>query len=381
MLRIGIDIRPLGGPVRTGIGEYAYELLAALFRTAPNHEYILFESGLSARTALPSLPAGALVKRLRVPNKIFHAAALTCGQPRADRFLGGVDVFFSLNLGITALSRHTPHVLTIHDLSFEFFPDCFSLKQRLWHRAAQPRKQAREAAAIIVPSENTKRDVVSFYGVDEKKVHVVPHGLPSQFENQESGIKNREYVRKKYQLPEKYILYVGAIEPRKNVSGLVEAFIYWKKRHADRAKDYALVLAGPMGFRADALLRGARGLEDIRYLGYVSAEDKPGLYAGASLFLYPSFYEGFGFPVLEAMAMSVPVVASNRSSLPEVANGAAYLVNPYRISDIAEGMHRLTSGDALRAWHRGEGLRRATHFNWTKAAEQTLALFTHLKVS
>lgn len=365
MLRIGIDIRPLQDAARTGIGEYAYEMLSAL-RRVPDHEYLLFD-GWRLRRNGP-----------RVPNKLFHAASFFFGAPRIDDILGGVDVFFSPNLGITALSKHTPHVLTIHDLSFEFFPDCFSVKQRLWHHVVRPRKQCVEAAAILVPSENTRRDVVSYYGVDEKKVHVVQPGLSPIFFEETRDKRQETLARQKYHLPEKYFLFIGAIEPRKNIDGLIEAFVHWKKIHHEHAKNFSLILAGPKGYRADALLRGMLGRDDIQYLGYIPAEDKPGLYAGASLLVYPSFYEGFGFPVLEAFALGTPVVTSNHSSLPDLANGAAYLVNPYTVAEIAEGFERLTVDIALRDRFIVAGRERAKAFDWNASARQVIRIFEFL---
>jgi alpha-1,3-rhamnosyl/mannosyltransferase len=235
------------------------------------------------------------------------------------------------------------------------------LKQRLWHRAVRSKAQILRAAAVIVPSEHTKRDVCGAYGVPQDRVQVIPWGASPVFAPRETP-------------QEKMILFLGSIERRKNVDGLIEAFCLWKNDHPEAAP-YTLTLAGPLGHGGEAICKKAARRTDIRYIGYVPEAEKSALYARASLFVYPSFYEGFGMPVLEAFASGVPVVTSNRSSLPELAGGAAYLVNPYNVAAIADGLQRVLADDALRANMIAAGRARAAQFRWEEAARRLMDIF------
>ena len=278
-----------------------------------------------------------------------------------------LDVFFSPNLNFTSISQNVKHVLTIHDLSFEIVPDCFSAKQRLWHKIVNPKKQCERADIILTPSENTRKDVVELYGIDEKKVRVLKPGLSANFLKLETG-NWKLGIKEKYDLPEKYILFLGAIEPRKNVIGIIEAF-----RKSKLITDHwSLIIAGPTGWKSGEILRAIDGTDKIRYIGYIPAGDKPALYALADVFVYPSLYEGFGFPVLEAMASGTPVITSNRSSLPEVAGDAAYLVNPYNVSEIARAMELVATDSRLREMFVERGKLRAREFDWKRTADTFL---------
>lgn len=373
-MRIGIDIRSLFHMPWTGVGEYTFAFTDALLRHHPEHAYALL--GNNARDMSAVVPdewrRRAEVCITRMPNKLFTASSVLFGAPVLGRRKERLDVIFSPNLNMTTVPKRSRFALTIHDLSFAFFPDCFSLKQRLWHRAVRPGNQCRRAEAILVPSEHTKRDLVSAYRLPASRVHVIPPGLPSVF--LDGSAASTPDVVHRYELPETYVLFVGAIERRKNVDGLIEAFQLWKKTsHA--ARRCQLVLAGPLGYGGRAVIEAIRAASDIRYLGYVPREARPALYARASLFAYPSFYEGFGLPVLEAFAMGVPVVTSNLSSLPEVSGGAAYLVNPYNVSAIADGLERMMADEALRQRSVAAGKERARTFDWAASVARALEVF------
>lgn len=388
-MTIGIDIRALLSPHRTGVGEYTYSLLNALFTEDTKNTYVLFYNSFAEVSAvLPKWECpNVKIVGTHFPNKIFNVTTIVSGFPHVDALIekqwnnetmgprrksgfpdcglvNNLDYFFSPNPSFTSLSSRTKHILTIHDLSTELLPDCYTRKQRLWHRAVNPKRQCERAWKILTPSENTKRDVVREYGVPAEKVVVLPPGVPVRSDTRPEEV--RYGVWQKYNLPERYVLFLGTIEPRKNIDGILDAFE--RLRSDGKMLEYGLVIAGPRGWKDKGVLKRMAETPGVRYLGYVAHEDKPVLYAGASAFVYPSLYEGFGLPVLEAMAAGVAVLTSNRSSLPEVTNGAAYLVNPYDSAEIAHGLEMILTDNAFADELRRKGRDRAGQFSWQKTA-------------
>jgi len=290
--------------------------------------------------------------------------------PRVDRLcarkagIPALDIWISPNLNFTALSKNIRSLLIIHDLSFEIMPETFSWKRRLWHWVLQPKKQCRRADIIITPSHHTKQDVARIYGKDEAAIHVVPPGVSDT-----SAHTPAQEVKKKYHLPDTYFFYLGTIEPRKNILGMLEAFSSLKKNEP-ALEDVELIIAGAHGWKYEDIRQAIETTDNVRYIGYVPNADKRALFACARACVYPSLYEGFGLPVLEAMAAGTPVITSNRSSLPEVAADAAYLVNPYNTEEITAAMKALAMNDALHAWYRARVKERAALFTWEKSMQQ-----------
>ncbi len=180
-------------------------------------------------------------------------------------------------------------------------------------------------------------------------------------------------VRQKYALPEQFILFLGTIEPRKNIRAIIEAFSYARERQLV-GREYELVIAGSKGWKTGPIMRHIEKTHGTSYIGYVDEADKRALMRESSLFVYPSIYEGFGLPVLEALSEGVPTVTSNRSSLPEVAGDGAYLCDPYDVADIARGMARLLNDSSVREWHSARGKENVTRFSWEKTAQQFVSL-------
>lgn len=372
-MNIVVDIRPLMAEHRTGVGEYVYELLNAIFEIDQKNQYFLFYNASSK--SIINFPnwkkENVHIVGTSWPNKFLNGAVAFLGKPKLDQFLlkncfpkiDKLDYFFSPNLNFTSVSDQVKYILTIHDLSYEFFSDCFSPKDRLWHKAVRPRAQVKRADIILVPSENTKHDVVNYYGISENKIKVIYPGLSSSFFAGSSSTNSFK----------KYILYLGTIESRKNVSAVLEAYQAAKKQYPEVMSGYELVLAGAIGYGGQKIIEEAKKISGVSYIGYVPAKEKYNLYKNASLFVFPSLYEGFGFPVVEAFAASVPVVTSNRSSLAEVSGRAAYLVNPMSVRDISEAMVRLLQSEKLCLEYKNNGLERASLFVWQKAAELFLA--------
>ena len=366
-----MDVRHLSDRHKTGVGEYTSALLRALFSLDRENAYELFSSGMKR--------PGIETTHLRVPNKLLKLTTYFAGQPRIDRLVATrPDLAWLPNLNFAALSPSVPYVLTLHDLSFKVFPEFFSARMRLWHRGTRPERLVAGAAAIIVPSTATKEDTVRFFGVPAERVHVVPHGVDPAFSPtftaQDHG------VRGKHKLPRRFALFVGPLEPRKNVVALVDAIEAYRAKTGD---DLHLVLAGGWGWKSAAIRNRLRTCEPanlrpipwIHPLGYVPRADLPAIYRAATAFTWPSVYEGFGLPVLEAMASGLPVITSHTSSLPELTGDAAILVNPFRTEEIAQALEQLLSSPALQTRLRRAGLERASTYTWTSAAQKTRGIF------
>lgn len=383
-MNIGIDIRCLMDKEKTGVGEYTYELLNAIFLLDKKNQYYLFYN--SSQDVSSNIPKwnqeNVHYVGLKWPNKLLNLllwlkmvklnklvirkAKLLPFPPLVGEGRVGFDIWFSPNLNFTNLSKKIKYIQTVHDLSFEFLPECFTWKQRLWHWILNPRRQCKRADIIVTPSENTKQDVCEVYKVHQvNKVIKLGPGVLGEL-----GMANEEEIRMKYNLPEKYILYLGTLEPRKNVKTIIEAYNVSELK----SKNYELIIAGSRGWKNKKLLKLIQETPGVKYLEYVNEDKKKELYKKAALFVFPSLYEGFGLPVLEAMSYSLPVITSNRSSLPEVAGQAEYLINPHNILELEKAMRLILSDDNLRGILIEQGKNQSQKFNWEKSAQQFLNL-------
>ncbi|HYP52293.1 MAG TPA: glycosyltransferase family 1 protein, partial [Pyrinomonadaceae bacterium] len=267
-----------------------------------------------------------------------------------------------------------PVVTTVHDLAFEHIPETF--KRRSWMQLRLTvRRTARAAAHVITVSEYSKRDIMATYGIPEERITVTPEAAAPHF--RPAPPAEVERVRRKYGVRGDYVLAVGSIQPRKNLARLVRAYSGLRSRRS-QDKLPQLVLVGKRAWLYGDTLRTVErsGLSDrTLFTGYVSEADLPALYTGALLFVYPSYFEGFGLPPLEAMACGTPVVAGDRTSLPEVVGDAGLLVDPFDESAIGAGLERLLDDSELRASLRVKGLERARLFDWRETARLTLAAY------
>lgn len=379
-MNIGIDIRVLGAKPWGGIQEYTDNLLAHLLPLTPLVNYKLFHS--SCKPSLFSqpkdfdfhwlnLPNVELIN-MQIPNRTLFLGSNILNQPKLDWLVGGCDVFFFPHFLLGSLSESCRRVTTFHDLSFVHFPEMFSIKRRLWHFEMQPQWQAKFSDRIIAVSESTKQDLVSTYDIDDGKINVIYQGYHSSFQPLDEEAK--EIFRWENSLPYKYILSLATLEPRKNLSGIVQAFEMLRKNH-----DIHLVIAGSEGWLSDDLskiISSSPESKYIRLIGNVDRIDRVNYYNCALALVYPSFFEGFGLPPLEAMACGTPVVVSHTSSLPEVVGDAGILVDPYNVSDIAKGIDAILSDDILSQKMRIMGLERTKQFSWPQIAERTLEVLT-----
>jgi glycosyltransferase involved in cell wall biosynthesis len=268
-----------------------------------------------------------------------------------------------------------PVVATIHDLSFEHLPQTFKRRSRMQLRLTV-RRTAHSAARILVPSEHTRRDIIETYNVPAKRVSVTPLAAPEYFVPVEDERELRR-VRELYKIRGDYILAVGSIQPRKNLTRLIYAYTALR-RERPQANLPQLALVGKRAWLYDETLRAIEesGIKDLCLLtGYVSESDLPALYTGALCFVYPSYFEGFGLPPLEAMQCGAPVIAGNKTSLPEVVGDAGLLVDPFDERALARAIARIIDDPRLRARLRLKGLERARSFSWRETARLTIKAY------
>ncbi len=377
-MKIGIDVRTLADKSPSGVSEYTRNLLGALIREGRSDEYSLFYNGWKKVDLSGFAPAR--IVRTGYPNKLFNYLLVPILKyPKIDRLLG-CDLFFAPHLNFTALSGRAGSVLTIHDLSFLRHPEFFSRKKNYWHRLINVKNLAGRFDRLIALSENTKRDLMDLLGVEEEKIRVINSGIDPELRPLDHADPRLAETAGKYRLPQKFILTLSTIEPRKNLVNLIESF---DRLIAARPEfsDCGLVIVGGTGWLAGKIFRArlkARSRDKIRFLGYVPREEKIALYNLASIFVFPSYYEGFGFPPLEAMACGTPVIASAATSLPEVVGGAGLLVDPDNQADLIGALGAVFSDGRLREWLRQAGFEQVKKFSWAVAAKKYREAFGEL---
>ncbi|MGH9862837.1 MAG: glycosyltransferase family 4 protein [Candidatus Acidiferrales bacterium] len=351
-----------------GTATYVTNLVAALAQLDARHRYTLYVSDESAVHFQGLGPSFELVR---------------CGLPRPLRVLWeqtflpqdlrrrGVELFHGPGF-VVPLAGACPRVTTIHDMTFFSLPEVHTFAKRRYFKALIP-LCARASRLVITVSESTRQDLVRLVGVRPEKVKVIHLGKSEAF-RPVADEATLSQIRKKYGLDRRFLLFVGMIEPRKNLETLVRAYAQLKDLHGD----YSLVVAGPFGWKYGPLLRVVEtlGLKNhVLFPGYVPEAELPALYSAAEVFVYPSLAEGFGLPVLEAMACGVPVITSNVSSLPGVVGEAALLVDARSVQQLATAMQRVLGEEMLRKDLRERGLRRAQLFTWEKTARETLEAY------
>lgn len=383
-MKIGIDVRCLSEGRQTGVEEYTVNLLKNIFEEDKQNKYVLFFNALKKSNAnfdWIKEYSNVELKNFSYPNKILNFIFWYLKWPKADEMLGGVDYFFMPNINFVALSKKTKLILTIHDLSFEYFPETFSWKRRIWHFFINPKSLAKKAEKIIAVSESTKNDLVNLYKIPEEKIAVIYNGISENL-----GIIDRNdpkllEVKEKYSLPFNFILFLGTFEPRKNITGLVKAYEHLRVQNKNELSRYKLAIAGSEGWKSGKIkdnIRKSEFRDDIILLNFIEDEDKVYVYNLASLFVYPSFFEGFGIPPLEAMKCGLDVVASNNSSLPETVGAGGILADADRPDELAIAIEELLLDRNLKEKLSHNKLRQTQKFSWGKSARDFLRLVDSL---
>ena len=383
--RYGLDATLLLGRC-TGIGRYVAELADGVLAGLAGNERLLLYAGtfrLNPAFGVSHQPLHRLaadprvtVRRQWLPLSVSHAVWNRFDGPPLDFLTGPLDVFHGTNFQLPPF-RRARGIVTIHDLAFLACPG--SVPTRVAERLERAARAAvRRAERVVAVSEHTKQDTVGLLGVPPERVSVIHLAAGAAFRPPRDAAADRARLARRYGLRFPYVLCVGTTNPRNNLGRLLEAFSVARRR---AGLPHSLVLAGDAGFAHGAVLSQVEklGLRDAVVLpGYTDEDDMPAIYGAADLLAFPSLYEGFGLPVLEAMSVGCPVLTSPVSSLGEVAGGAAVLVDPLSVDAIAAGIERALADRELRAQLVERGLRRAAEFSWSRAAAEHLALYRTL---
>ncbi|MGQ9618711.1 MAG: glycosyltransferase family 4 protein [Candidatus Aminicenantia bacterium] len=371
-MKIGIDVRPFLRR-ETGVGIYLKNLILNLAKIDKENLYFLFSSSLKDRFDRNKIPDSL---NFRLFDNLFPVSLINFLWNRAG--FPKIDFFFFKKMDIV----HSPHplliptfgkcIITVHDLFFYKNPGS-TVREMKKDYPERILKSIEKADGIICPSLYTKSEILRLFNCEERKIKVIYHGVNEIYakEPEQSFV---EKVRSKYSLPSKFILFVGNIEPRKNLEILIEAFLTLK----DKFTELMLVIVGEkiLGYEElENIIEKNNLKERVFFIGYVDSEELSVIYRLSSIFVFPSIEEGFGLPVIEAMASSVPVVASSVSSIPEIARDSILYFNPYSFSELAEKIESLLQNFELRMELVRRGLERAGKFSWKKAAEETLDFY------
>lgn len=366
-MNIGIDARAAYKNFRGGFGTYIYNLVNKMVKISHSHTLNLYLDGTNevpipkSKNILPRIlkfPFPFLWTQIRLPISLIKYSP---------------DIFLFPSQTIASYVPCTS-IVTIHDLGFKK-TNTRSLLDNM-RIDYQTKKCISISDRIIAVSNNTKEDLIENYSVPPDKITVIPHGCDHIYSNKRKI--NKSDLLKKYGIKYPYILSLGYLMPQKNIPRLVDAFALFKR---ESQLPHSLVIAGPRGpdeKRVQHHIIKNKLENNVKRVNYIDHEDLFSLYKYSALFIYPSLYEGFGFPILEAMASGTPVITSNISSLPEIAGDAAVLINPYEITHIASALMDVVINDKLRNTNIEKGYKRAKRFTWQKTAEKTLSLINSL---
>lgn len=357
-MRIGIHAKAAFKHERTGIEEYVYQIIKhfAMLDEAKQHSFSLYTPYIQeSNFFLPNNFKIIQLPKFPFLSNIRLSMQLVLNKP---------DILF---MPANFLPTFYPdkNVVTIHGLEFEYYPEAFS-SQQLNYLKRNTKKAVKEASIIIAVSESTKKDLIKFYNADPKKIEVIHHGVNTQI----------AYHNKYPPIDEQYILFIGRLEKKKNVANIVRAFDVLKEKYKAPHK---LVLVGKQGFgfsEIQEVIDASRYKIDIIQTGYISHEHKESFFKHADMFVFPSFYEGFGMPILESQLREVPLITSNISSMAEVAGNGALLVDPHSIEEIANAMNTIITDNEKRKELIEKGLANVYHYSWIQCAQKTLKLIT-----
>lgn len=395
-MRIGIDARTILNPEigeAAGLGHYTYQLIRHLLKVDQDlkcgkNEYVLFFDNRVRRRDIQKFSQ----KNVKIRHFPFSAHKKYLPGIYSELLITGtltkekLDILHSPG-GEIPLTYRIPTVITAHNLALFKYPELFSKTERIMAKV-MPRAPFKKAKIVIATSKAAKEDIVNFFKIDPKKIKVIYRGFDKRF-FQNARDENIQEVKNKYNIRGKYLLFMSTIKPSNNLTRLIEAFVQFKKllkkknavqrgQSQHQSQSYQLVLAGKDGWLAKEIHQIAEDYnlkKDVVFTGYIPPEDLNPLFNGAELFIFPSLYEEFGTPVLEAMASGIPVIASNVSSLPEITNGAAELVDPYNTEGLANKILEVISSKELQEDLKKKGLERAKKFSWEKCARETLKIY------
>jgi glycosyltransferase involved in cell wall biosynthesis/SAM-dependent methyltransferase len=371
-MKIAIDISLAGGE-SAGVGSYTRGLIEGLAAIDTENEYLLYsyvDCDQSPPPAMPPQPNFSL-RMLSLEEEHWERIWSRADLPPKET-LEAVDIIHSPFFNAPQ-EHHGSLVVTIHDISFLLQPQFHTEANRL-HCLHGTLNAALYADRIIAVSNQTKKDLIDYFAIPTERIRVI-HEAPRNIYYPERNLGCIQDTLERLEIYHNFILFVGSLEPRKNLKTLLRAYATYVKNHAGRE---LLVIAGAKGWRNDDISWLIAELDikaQVKFLGYVKEADLRVLYSAAKLFVYPSIYEGFGLPPLEAMACGAPVITSNTSALPEVVGDAAFLIDPYDGEELCQAMRTVLCDGALRSKMRQQSLERAQLFSWERTAEETLAVY------
>jgi glycosyltransferase involved in cell wall biosynthesis len=365
-MKIAIDVHSLGTRA-AGNETYFQQLLAGLAGDQSDHEYALL---YVHRAALEPFALDARFRLVEIPTNPLRRNVVAI--PRALRAIRP-DVFHCQY--VVPPFVHVPTVVSIHDLAYEHFPEYFRPFER-WRMKRQVRAAAQRAAHVVTLSEYSAGDMAEKYGISREKITVTHLAADARFQPRDRAAAQKQ-IAEKYGIAAPFVLYVGRVQARKNLPRLVEAFAQVRAR----SPELRLVIVGKRDWQAEQLLARVQGLglqSAVTLTGYVAAEDLPPFYNAAEVFVFPSFFEGFGLPVLEAMASGTPTITSQGSSLEEVAGDAALLTDPHSTKALADALSRVLCDPELRRSLADRGLQRSREFQHQELARKLLRVYAQV---
>jgi len=363
-MRIGVNTRLLLKGKLEGIGWFTYQTLERMVHQHPEHDFFFFFD----RPYDESFVFSTNVTPVVIPPQARHPILFTLWFDWTIPYVlkkHKIDVFLSPD-GFCSLRTPTPTCLVVHDLAFEHYPEHLSFSNRHYWKFFQP-KFANKAKRIVTVSEYSKQDMVDHYDIDPAKIDVACNGVHDAY--RVLDWKEKEAIKQKYADGCEYFVFAGALHPRKNILNMLKAFVAFKKM---QRSDMKLVIVGRFAWKYEEVLEMKENMpfkDDVKWVGYMNIDELPNVIGAAYCLLYPSIFEGFGIPILEALKCNVPAIVSNTSSMPEVAGDAGLLVNPADVEDIANKMEMMYKDESLRARLIAKAPEQVAKFTWEKAAD------------
>jgi len=382
-MRIGIDCRTILNPEKgegAGIGHYTYQLVRHLLKVDKKNDYFLFFDRTVQERRLRKFSQPNV--RIKFFPFIQYAKFMPGGYSHllVSAFLGRykLDIFHSPTLSLPQ-SYHAPAVVTAHDLTVYKFPELYTSKQQSHLKITIP-QAVKQAKKIIAVSYSTKKDLKEIFGLGDEKIKVIYHGLDKRFFKKSTPAMIKK-IKTKFNIKNDYLLFLGTLESRKNIFRIIEAYERLRERISNSQfsiSNCQLVLAGAPGWNFKEIEKRiaiSKYKNDIILPGYIEADDLDPLFEEAKIFVFPTLYEGFGLPVIEAMANGIPVITSNVSSLPEIAGENAILVDPLNVAEITQAMFDLLTKPEIWQRYSQLGKEKAKEFDWQRTAAETIRVY------
>ncbi len=384
-MRIGIDVRCFAGGKNTGVEEYTKNFLQALFKHADKNHFsfvLFFNAYKNIEVDFKWIENFDHVelKVFHYPNKILNASFWYLNWPKIDKMIGNIDLFFMPNPTFFALSKNIPLVFTMHDLANEHFKEHFSWKMRIWHWVQNRRQMSKQATKIIAVSQSTAHDIHETYNIKNEKIITLYNGVTASTKMNKNSAALLK-IKEKYNLPYKFILSLATMEPRKNIQSIIKAYDLLRQKNPDIT--HKLVLAGAKGWNSASLkksLQNATFAKDIICIYDVPSSEREGIYLLSHIFIYPSHFEGFGFPPLEALGSGIPVITSHTTSLPEVVGMRSILIDPTRPEELTYALANVLNDQSLHneLSDKEKALEQMQAFSWKKSVQKLTSLFEEI---